>query len=718
MKNKTPEQQKIEWKKIPFVKLVLAFLAGILPGIYFNQPIEWFWYLLAFLLLTYLLLFRNKKLQKIYQFTWINGIIISAIFALLGYQLTILKTARHQNIYFEKLPAAEYLLIKLKENPLQKAKSLKAEAEILGIYTQDSSFQKANGNIIAYFQKDSQSLELFYGDYLAVKNTLNPINEPANPQEFDYKQYLEFNNIYHQGYFVNENWRKIKSTSNYHPLKIASKSQVYFASVLEQYLEQNSFSEKTSKEISGIAKALILGYKADLSPDLVFAYSNSGAIHVLAVSGLHVGIIFMLVSYILKFLFRKKRQKFLELVLILLALWSFAMLTGLPASVCRATTMFSLVAIGKALNWRAYIYNTLAVTAFVLLLFDPFFIMQVGFQLSFLAVLGIVYFQPKIYNLLYFRYKFFDWLWSITCVSIAAQLITAPVCLLYFHQFPNYFFISNLIVIPGATGVLVLGLVLLFASFVFEPLAIAISFLLKYLIFALNYLVYQVQKLPFALSDEISIYIWEAWLLYFMVFGFGFFLIYKARKGLWLGFVSFFILIFYNSFELYQNQKQEFFVVYDVRKETAIAHIKGKDAILISSQKLLQDESRMLFHIKHHLWDKNIDNQQLIALDSVNTSTGNIGKGFYYLGNKRILNLNKSNKYLVKNQENINLDFLVLSENLWIDYEKLIQKFQPKTIILDGSNSNYFCEKAIEKLEKTNVKFHIIPYQGAFVEAL
>ena len=215
-----------------------------------------------------------------------------------------------------------------------------------------------------------------------------------------------------------------------------------------------------------VASALILGYKDDLGEELKHSYSSAGATHVLAVSGLHVGIIFLVLNFLLNILDKNDRFKISKAILLICFLWAYATITGLSPSVVRAATMFSFVTIGKSFGKSSSIYNTLCASAFVLLVYNPYLIMEVGFQLSYLAVVGIVYFQSIIYKWIYVKNKFLKYIWMITSVSIAAQLTTFPLGLLYLHQSPTYLFASNLFVIPGAMLIIGLGILLFITSWI------------------------------------------------------------------------------------------------------------------------------------------------------------------------------------------------------------------------------------------------------------
>lgn len=195
------------------------------------------------------------------------------------------------------------------------------------------------------------------------------------------------------------------------------------------------------------------------------AYSKTGTMHVLSVSGMHVGIVFLVLSFLFKPLDKFHALSYFRIFLIVPAIWFYAMISGFSSPVCRAALMISLVVIGKVLHRNLNSYHIIAISAFFLLLYNPFFLFDVGFQLSYLAVFGLVYFHPKLYQLFHFHNKIFDYLWSYCALSIAAQLATFPLGLYYFHQFPLYFLLSNLLILLPVTLIMYLGILLLFIPF-------------------------------------------------------------------------------------------------------------------------------------------------------------------------------------------------------------------------------------------------------------
>ena len=389
------------------------------------------------------------------------------------------------------------------ESPEAKEKSIGCRLEVYEVLI-DGNWELSDGVISAYLDLENGK-SVKYGDLLYVTGKPETTSPPANPGEFDYRRYLTYNRIYHQQ-FIGDQFTVI----GHEPMNWFVKKANYLRSESIEIIS----ALMTDDRARGITLALVLGVKDDLQDDVIQAFSATGAMHVLAVSGLHVGIIYALVFLVLKRIgLSKRKYRWWLAILSMLMLWSYALLTGLSPSVLRAVTMFSFIAIGRALSRNTNIYNTLAASALALLLYNPYLIMSVGFQLSYLAVFGIVYIQPKLYALVQFDHWLIDKIWAITCVSIAAQLATAPLSVLYFHQFPTYFLLSNLFIIPAGFVILASGLLLLSTSAV-SVVAGTLGWLVTKFIVAVNGLVFWISELPGSTLDGIYLSILDTWIIY------------------------------------------------------------------------------------------------------------------------------------------------------------------------------------------------------------
>ncbi len=308
------------------------------------------------------------------------------------------------------------------------------------------------GKVILNIRKDSILQTIEIGTHLKVIGSLYVNRKPNNPNQFDYGNYLENKQIYAQLY---ANASDIKIST------ISSKSVSYYASKLRNKIIHNLEKNHFNKSELSVVVALLLGQQQDISQEVVRDYQYAGAVHVLSVSGLHVGFILLFITFLLKPFPNTKRASLIKLLIVILSLWAFGILAGLAPSVVRSVTMFSFVAIGMFLRRSINIYNTLAVSALIILLFQPAFLFDVGFQLSYVALFFIVWLQPLLSSIWTPKYKVTSYLWDIITVSFAAQIGTFPMSIYYFHQFPGLFFITNLVILPGMSIILALGLVVM-----------------------------------------------------------------------------------------------------------------------------------------------------------------------------------------------------------------------------------------------------------------
>ena len=420
------------------------------------------------------------------------------------------------------------------------------------------------------------------------------------------------------------------------------------------------------------------------------AYAGAGATHVLAVSGLHVGIVYVILNTLLKFMDRKRSLRILKTILLVLLLFGYAGLTGLSASVFRAATMFSFVAIGKAIDRNTNIFNTLAASAFCLILYEPMIIMQVGFQLSYLAVIGIVVIQPRLFELTFFNNRWADWAWSITCVSIAAQIATFPLGLLYFHQFPNLFLISNLLVIPAAGLILYLGFSLFLAS-IWKPTLLFFGFLLDTVISSLNQFVVWIERIPYSVLSGIDISTLESLMIYGVIVGFVVFVVHQQRFGLYASLSLFVVFMILQIAEVETQKEQNFIAVYNVKKETVVALVNGTDVTIIASNKFWDDEQFRLFHVQHHWWNIGIDKETHISIEDSMTNRE------LEWGDKSfaIIDLDYE-KQATQFEESEKLDFVILHSADWQNCHRIQELHTRRTII-----SNTFGSKMKERIQES-----------------
>ena len=505
----TKKKMKI-LQSFPIIKLLGAFLSGIICWhISFNQALPAFFFVAALFFLVLIAHIFYTRIFKNFERQWIFGLLLLGLFLTLGMQSAKIENSTPGENHFGKYANSNSAIVaRVLEAPQEKANTFKLLLNPYCVWNNEEKHQ-TEGLCLAYIQKDSLSEKIKYGDIIVLRSEIQEVAPPGNPHQFNYKKYLETKHIFHQVYIPSEAWMALGKGETNWLFDMSYGLRNYFIEIFQQ--------NGMSGDEFAVATALVLGYDDNLSYELSAKFSHAGAMHVLCVSGLHVGIIFLIISSLLKPLKRFRYGKFLNLLLVVLVIWFFAMITGLSSSVMRAATMFSFVALGNILKRKNNIYNTLALSAFLLLILNPNLIFALGFQLSYTAVIGIVAIQPHLYSYWKSKYWILDKAWAIVTVSIAAQIATLPISLLHFHQFPNYFILSNLIVIPAATAIVYLGVLVLVVSPV-KILSVFFAKILSGTVFFLNKSVELIDSLPFSFAEGIVISNLQALLLFASIF--------------------------------------------------------------------------------------------------------------------------------------------------------------------------------------------------------
>ncbi len=699
---------------IPLLRLVIPFIAGVFWTVDQQPNFELILFLFGVQLVVYCSLLLIKPLIANYQFRWVYGIGIAMALFLGAASLTSYRFK--DNVAITKLLTDkdnQLFIGEIVTPPQNKPKSLKAILTIKSIKKRDQWIH-GRGKVMVYFQQEEFAKQLAIGDVIAFKAQLKKVMPPKNPDEFDFKKYLSYHFIEHQVFINAKNWKRLNPSPSFSWLHFATNCRNQLINSLQQKGLQG-------KELA-VASALILGYKEEIDTPLKNAYASAGAMHVLAVSGLHVGVLFLIFSTLFSFLDRIKYGGILKGIVLLLILWSYALLTGLSPSVMRAATMFSFIVVAKMTNRNVTIYNTLAASAFCLLIYNPLLLMEVGFQLSYLAVLGIVIIQPWITNWFQFKLKIPQLIWEITAVSVAAQIATFPLGLMYFHQFPNYFMFSNLIVIPLAVLILYLGLSTL--SFSFVPLLSSMLALgLKYSIQALNYVVHFIDQLPYSLSENIRFGMRDTCLIYLVIGSTIAFIASRKFKYLLLGSlcISSFLVntLWTQSSHLHQQQ----LIIYNTPKHTAISIIDGKDQLFIADQSLLDNRKQLEFHVQNNWNSHGLEKEEIIALnqpmDTISSHKINLyhKNCFFQFYTLRFV-LIDAHYQLQQNPVQLQINYLILTKDNPFTLAELLTQFTPQQLILDASHSPFKNKMLVKEAHQLNINCWSVLNDGAFQYAL
>jgi competence protein ComEC len=684
----------LKWTPIPLVRIATVFCGGILLGVYqfgiisVTTAINIFCASLGLFLISFLLEVRGKK--------YLVGFFGFVCVFCCGYLIVAERTDSQEpnNILHITEPIVAYEGL-IQDHLYERKNSFKTQITIRHVKTK-AGWRAATGKVNLYIAKKTLQDNIRWGNRVLISGTPNEVQPPANPHEFDFKRFLTFKNIYHQHFVQGTDITWLGETRKDF-FYYSAQARRFFSTIIKQYVP--------GEQEKAIALALVIGVTDGIDNELESAYSASGAMHVLAVSGLHIGILYAIILFFLKPLHRTQRGQWLVAVISLLLLWGYSFVTGLSPSVLRAVTMFSFIAVAKPLNIRSNIFNTLAGSAIILLLFDPYLIMSVGFQLSYLAVLGIIWIQRPLYLLWESKTWIMDQVWQITCVSIAAQLTTFSLGLLYFHQFPTYFLFSNLFVIPISFGVLVVGIVLLVVSFI-APVAKLVGWVLWSLVKLLNEGVFLTERLPFSLINNIHIDVFQSWLIMGIVTGLIF--TFQLKNIRWLYAALGLAVILSGARWIHQLDRlsESKLIVYNISGVSAVELIGQGTSVLYSDSSFMTNSERVRFHIRPNRLYNLVSQSRYVDIQKGNPDTFRV---LDYSG-KRILILHRKLNSLSSLPT---CDLVIVSGKVAWQMPELLLDNPTVKFVLDGS----WGRGQINWLRKQKAdisRIYIVPEVGAY----
>lgn len=699
------------WGQYPLYRVLFPFIIGIGLNIVFDFKFRISIYAIfsSIAILIFIAFYSYKYFS--YKLRWINGFAISIIAIIFGLFLSFRNNEFYNDTHFSHhLTKNSIILAHISDEPEEKPKSIKIKVDIKNILNNNEN-TPVTGSALIYFVKDTASLHLRYGSTILIKNAFRIVDEPANPYEMNYKKHLAMRNIYHRAYLKHGEWINLNDNHGKFIKSIALKIRRYFLDLFKQ--------NGLKGEEYAVASAIILGYTQYLEPELMKEYSSAGIIHILSVSGLHVGIVYVVINFLLKFLERYRKGKLIKAALIIIIVWFYAVITGLSPAVTRAALMFSLIIIGKTFNRHTDTLNAIAGSALLLLIYNPFFIADIGFQLSYLSVTGIVLLNPHIKSLYAPKNKLAILLWEMIAVSISAQIIASPICMYYFHQFPSMFLVTNLIAIPLSTLILYSGMLVL----VFSPITMLSAFLGKitsWLIYAMNVSIRTIDTFPMTVIRNIRISLPETILLYAFLLLLFYSLFLKKKNLLPYAFVCFLMLGIYSLIINIEKQFQSSVIVYNIRKSSAIDIVKERKTYFIADTTVLKNEKNINFSISNNWTHNGI--KKIIHIPKQNSLPYFINNEFFatqnfcYVSDKTIALINK--KCFERLDKKVEIDLAIVTNNCKADAQKVIEYLQPKFLVIDASNGKYYKEKWKQECIKFNIPYHIVSEMGAFVKEL
>lgn len=685
----------LRWIPYPFLRITLFLVAGILVTIHYGEAIPEYSALLfaALGLLVYIPAAITKRKFVINP----GAIALPAVFAC-GCLLVIYRTAsRYEGhiSHFEAIISYKGVVTAAVE---QRERTWKTIVEVRSAM-RDGQWKPAHGKVLVYVYRDPQTSTppVRYGDIVLFKGAPSRLQPPANPGEFDYRRYLEYQNIFSQ-HFVRLNDIRILGEST--PSFILSYSlavRAWANGIIHQHV-------RAPRE-QAVAAALVLGVTSEVDHDLLDAYSASGAMHVLAVSGLHISILYLIIATVLKPLSRTRKGAWIMACVSLVILWSYAFVTGLSPSVLRAVTMFTFIAVGNASSRATNIYNTLAASAFCLLIYDPFLITSVGFQLSYAAVAGIVCIHPWLYDRLEFDSWFLNEAWKITSVTLAAQAATFPLGLFYFHQFPTYFLFSNLLVIPISFAVLVLGLFLLAIAAV-PYVNVATGWLLETSVKLLNGCVVIIDGLPFSVVSHVRISAVQAFLLTGIVIVA--LLLVQLKKFAYFRILCVLTVLFALCDWYYlASSNDEKMIIYNVRGHSALDICADGMAYFFADSVLGADPRKQRLHIEPHRILMDADDVADAASLPISRK---LEGGTLIAWRHLVILIITGNRFNPRTTPPV--DVVVIANNAVRDVDKLTHLYAGAVFVFDSSNTFAYAKRMVARVEAARA--HSVLHDGPF----
>ncbi|TZF82760.1 ComEC family competence protein [Pedobacter sp. BS3] len=561
--------------EIPFVRILAALVCGIvLAFVYLPSEVVFtlILYALCGLITVFLFVVLLYRQLAIYKKRWFAGLLFYIITIIAAYCITVNNSLLLNKHHFRRA-TFEAFIVTIVSEPQQNNDILRFECDVKQGFAKKRFYPTTGKLLLALKLDTTQNVSYNYGDKLLIPAIYNEVEPPYNPAEFNFKQYLANHQLYDQA-FINTNQVKLLQHHAANPvIEYALNLRKQLVAKYARYIHNN--------DALAVASTLILGYRADLSKEILSAYAKTGTTHVLSVSGMHVGIVFIVLQFVFGFMNRNRLLRILRALIIISLIWLYSLLTGFSPAVCRAALMLSCFVLGKALNRRTNTYNMLALSAAWLLVYNLYFLADVGFQLSYLAVSGLVYLYPKIYGSWYIKNWLGDKIWGYISLSLAAQAATFPLSMYYFHQFPVYFLISNLFIVLPVAVIMYAGI-----AFLLIP---GPEIVLKYLgwffeqciVFVNNGLVY-IRDLPFASVSAIWISTWTYVLLYVLMGTLTAMLLYHKKRMAYTSVVLVALLVLHTSFTGFYHRHNNRIIFYSLRKNTGIAFMSGKNAYLLT----------------------------------------------------------------------------------------------------------------------------------------
>jgi len=680
------------WKEAPIVRVLLTFIIGICLQWFFNCSFNLI-VIILFSSFSFFFLIYFFPLSIRYRLKFVQSILLLFFVFSVSMFLTFQNDLRNnRNWYGNHFSDNITLQLVIKEPLQEKPKSMKTIAKVQQIHIV-SHHLKVKGKLMLYLEKSKKTASLRYGSILLTQKIPQPIVSIKNPGDFDNAKYQSFQQIYHQLYLKDADYIILDKND-----KSVVMSLVFYLRANVSEVLGNHFSDK---KIRGIAEALLIGYKNNLDKELVQSYSNTGVVHIIAISGLHLGLIYFVLLWLFDRVPFVKKQKSIKSIVVIICLWLFSLITGASASVLRSAVMFTCILFGNMIQKKSSIYNSLAASAFILLCYNPYFIFDVGFQLSYLAIIGIIRFQKPIQNLFTSQHYLFRKLNEMASITIAAQIMTFPICVFYFHQFPVFFLLTNMIAVPLSTFILFseIGLITFHKiAYVNHGFVYVIDKSIQFL----NLIITKIDDLNYSSIKNIYADAMTTLILYALIVTTAVLVFGRQKKYLKVCMVLITIFSSAQAYAKYQNKHQQKIIIYNSPHHQAIEFLNGSHYFFVGDSPQVFKNTHQYYYIKN----ESLDSNGIVFLKPV----------LHYL-NTSIIIVDSSYIFNCSPQK-IKVGILLISKNPKISISYLMKSITPQQIVIDASNKKWRIQKWKKECDSLNIPCHVTSEKGAFVNDL
>jgi competence protein ComEC len=689
----------------PYLRLFIPFALGLLLGAWLDKPIPGLGYGLAIAALAACFL----ALQKFqYRYRWVFGAFAALVLLGAGYFHIVRHNELQQAGHFsEKIKDARYLVGTVYDAPGKGAR-LKVPVRVEAVGKSPDSLESACGNLLLFLDFSPKTDSLRYGDRLAIQATVRPTEPPKNPHAFNYGRYLHFQNIHFSAFVKTDSLERISSGHGNAVWRAAFACREKLLSLLREHFP--------TQDEYAVASALLVGYKDDLSDDLRTAYAETGSMHALAVSGTHVGMLYAGLFFLLQRLrLRGRWGKWANTLTILAAIWGFTFLTGATASVLRASVMFSTYLIGKVISRNASIWNVLAASAFILLIYNPYFLFDAGFQLSYAAVAGMVFFYPRFAKMSPKLPKVADWAWKVFLIGVAAQIGTLPLSLYYFHQFPVYFWLAGWAMVFGGAVFMAGGAALVVLDALFPAAANWLGMALYWMLKGLNQLIFFIQDLPGSVVSGVWIASWAALLLYVVIVLAGATMAHRKAKLL-LGALGVLALLgICRAAQKFGQMEQKQIAIYHISQGRLVDFFDGQKVVALSDSLTAK---QLLFAAQPNRWAAGAREVSIVhfAADTAFQNPNLLyDPPFVQFFSKKMVVVDDARWMEIGKTPPVPVDVLLLSNNPNVKIVECRERFPFRLAVFDSSNRLKLIMRWKSECEAAGIPYHDVRESGAWV---